>query len=128
LKVKQLIDETAFKIVAELKKANLIKSNKLGTFSKTEFALYHYHEWKTIDSDYTKKFVEIIEKSLLRIESDEYFDIITLKYFDGMTHEKIAEQLNVDEKTVRYHKNRLINKLRPIMYSDDYIRELIFDL
>lgn len=46
----ELIDKTARAVVSELKKADLIKENKLGTFKKTEKVLYQYPEWKTSES------------------------------------------------------------------------------
>ena len=128
MKVKELINETAYQIVAELKKADLIKSNKLGTFKKTEKVLYEYTDWKDADGKETKKLVKQIEKALKRIETDPYYDLIELKYFKGWTHERIAEYFDIDEKAVRYHRQKLIERLRPIIFSDEFIHELIFDL
>jgi RNA polymerase sigma factor (sigma-70 family) len=128
LKVAELIEHTARQIVAELKKVDLIKTNKLGTFKKTEKVLYEYPNWKDSNGKETKRLVKQIDKALERIESDPYYDLIELKYFKGWTHEKIAEHFDIDEKAVRYHRQKLIEKLRPIIFSDEFIHELIFDL
>ena len=128
MKVTELIDETAYKIVAELKKADLIKSNKLGTFEKTEKVLYAYSDWKESDGKETRKLVKQIEKALKKIEAEPYYELIELKYFKGWTHERIAEYFDVDEKTIRYQRQKLIERLRPIIFSDEFIHELIFDM
>lgn len=124
MKVNELIDKTARAVVSELKKADLIKENKLGTFKKTEKVLYQYPEWKTSESKDTQKFVQLIDMALKKIESDDYYELIDLKYFQGWTHERIAEYFGVDEKSIRYHRKRLIECLRPIIFSDEFIKEL----
>lgn len=128
MKVTELIDETAYKIVAELKNADLIKSNKLGTFKKTEKVLYEYSDWKESDGKETRKLVKQIEKALKKIEAEPYYELIELKYFKGWTHERIAEYFDVDEKAIRYQRQKLIERLRPIIFSDEFIHELIFDM
>lgn len=130
MKVSELVDKTADKtaraVVAELKRAGIIKDNKLGSFKKTERALYEFGEWRGRDdlSDETKKFCGLICRALDRIEDDPYFEIITLKYFQHWTHERIAEYYNVDVSVISKRRTKLINQLRPVIFSDDFIREL----
>ena len=106
----------------------MIKINQLGTFKKTEKVLYEYPEWKKSENEETKHFVLQIERALKRVETDPYYELIELKYFKGWTHERIAEYFGVDEKAIRYQRQKLIEKLRPIIFSDEFIHELIFDL
>lgn len=131
---KDYINETAAKtacaVVRELKRSGLIKENSLGigTFKKTEKALYEFPKWKDCDGKETRHFVSQIENAIDVIRDEPYFELIELKYFNGWTHEKIAEYFDVDEKTIRYQRKKLIERLRPIIFSDEFIRELIFDL
>lgn len=130
MKIDELIgksaEKTARAIVAEMKRAGMIKENHLSSFKKTERALYEFYEWKKQGqlSDETKRFCDLIEKSLERVREDPYFEIIELKYGIGWTHEHIAEYFNVDVSVISKRRTKLINQLRPIIFSDDFIHEL----
>ena len=67
----------------------------------------------------TKREIQRIERALETIEDDEYYDIIPMKYFDCLPVPEIAERLNCDERTFYRHKNRLINKLKIILFGAD---------
>ena len=67
----------------------------------------------------TKKEIARIERALETIQDDEYYDIIPLKYWDLMQPQAIAEALNCDERTYRRHKNRLVNKLKVVLFGAD---------
>lgn len=112
--------------VSELKRAGLIKCGHMGSFKKTEQVLYHYSEWIKDDnaSEQTKKFCELVSASLDKLKDDPYYEIIELKYFEGQTHEKIAEYFDVDVSLISKRRTKLVNRLRPILFSDDFIREL----
>lgn len=126
--VNEVIEKTAQKVVAELKRADLIKDNRLDSFKKTEKVLYELPEWKLSEDEATQKFVQLAERALDRIRDDPYYDLIELKYFRGWTHEKIAEYFGVDVSVISKRRTKLVNQLRPVMFSSDFIRELLFDL
>lgn len=67
----------------------------------------------------TKKEIQRIERALETIEDDEYYDIIPLKYWDQLPPAEIAERLNCDERTFYRHKNRLVNKLKVVLFGAD---------
>jgi DNA-directed RNA polymerase specialized sigma24 family protein len=67
----------------------------------------------------TKKEIQRIERALETIQDDEYYDIIPLKYWDLMQPAQIAETLNCDERTFYRHKNRLVNKLKVVLFGAD---------
>lgn len=69
--------------------------------------------------------VNMTENALKNIEDDKYYKIIELKYFEEMTLEYAAEEFNVDERTIRRQKNRLINRLRALIFSDNVIRDIM---
>ena len=128
---KQLIEMTVKQTVAELKRAGLIRANRLDSFKKTERILYEYPKFKKIVTEYkfedmtiTPKFVEMIENALHDVSDDPYFQIIELKYFKGWTHEQIAEYFDVQPAAISKQRTKLINRIRAGIFSDDFISEL----
>lgn len=167
-------EQTAEKVVFELKKRGLMKKHEQTAFQKTEQLLYHYMSFKNaialkeeelqmikkhglrersksiivlsgnsgINSDsmlekiedkinsitesivVTKRFINIIDSALMKIKNDDYYKLIVLKYFEGKTHEEIAEICGKDVSTITRNKNRLINKLKITLFSDDVIHEI----
>lgn len=71
------------------------------------------------------EYLDLIDEALEKISNDDYFDIIRMKYFEGKTHEEIAEYLNVDVSTVSRNKKRLINKLAIYLFPDDSMIEFL---
>lgn len=128
----EIIEETAQKtaraVVAELQRVGQIKPERLGTFKKTERVLYMFPTMQKDADGETGKLYEQIRRSLNEIADDPYFELIQQKYFYKWTHERSAEFFGVDEKTIRYQRKKLIDRLRPLIFSDEYIRELILDL
>ena len=128
MKISNLIEQTANKtarqVINELKRAGMIKESHLGSFKKTERILYEYPNWRQLDFEETKRFCNMIEKALDSIRDDPYFQIIELKYFQKWSHERIAEYYNVNVSVISKRRTKLINQLRPIIFSVDYIKEL----
>lgn len=116
--------KTARSVVSEMKRKDIIKSNALNSFKKTEKVLYEYPAWKKSDSDETRKFCELIERALKEVEGDPYYELIELKYFERWTHERIAEYFDVDVSVISKRRTKLIDRLRPIIFSEDFIKEL----
>lgn len=128
--IKDLIDEVTTQTVVKLKKSGLMKDNNISAFKKTERLLKNYNKYKlAIENDpentlKTKKLVRIIDRALKSIETDQYYSIIEMYYFEHKTREQIAEFYDVDEKTVSRNKRRLLNEIRIILFSDTTIEEL----
>lgn len=100
------------------------KESQLGSFKKTEKILYLYPRWQNMKIDDTEKFCSLIEKALESVADDPYYKIIELKYFQKWTHERIAEFFGVDVSIISKRRTRLINALRPIIFSAEFIKEL----
>lgn len=124
--IEMTAEKTARAVVSEMKRAGLIKDNRLGSFKKTERALYEFAEWINIEetTEQTKRFCDLIQRALNRVRDDPYYQIIELKYFEHWTHERIAEYFDVDVSVISKRRTKLINQLRPIIFTDDFIREL----
>ena len=132
---KELIDLTVKHTVAELKRNGLIRENKLNSFQKTERILYEYPKFKKIVNEYkvdgltiTPKFVAMIDNALQGVADDPYFQIIELKYFNGWTHEQIAEYFDVQPAAISKQRTKLINRIRAGIFSEDFISELYNDV
>lgn len=131
MNAKQLIEITVNATVKELKRAGLIRENKLNSFQKTERILYEYPKMKHNVEIYqfegmtiTREFVQLIDEALKGIGDDPYFEIIPLKYFEGKTHEQIAEYFDVQPAAISKQRTKLINRIRGVIFSDDFINEL----
>lgn len=72
----------------------------------------------------TKVFIRYIDRVIKKLEEDEYYPIIKLKYFKGKNIEQIAEIMNKDTSTISRNKNRLINELRPLLLPNDVISNI----
>jgi len=67
----------------------------------------------------TKHEIRRIDRALETIQDDPYYDIIPLKYWDLLPPAEIAEALHCDERTFYRHKNRLVNKLKVVLFGAD---------
>jgi RNA polymerase sigma factor (sigma-70 family) len=72
----------------------------------------------------TEKFIGIIDNALDSLKDDPYFEIIPMKYFEGLPREEIADCFECDVRTVSRNKNRLINLLQIRLFSDEFIYSL----
>lgn len=72
----------------------------------------------------TKKFIDAVDAAMDTIRDDPWVEIIELKYLMGYSNVKCAELLECDEKTIRRHKNRLVNALSIQLFSEEVISNL----
>lgn len=128
--VQAAAEATVNKMVAELKKENLLKKQSKA-FQKTEQLLYAYLNYKMAIKDEEaiepakSNYVEMIERALLKVKSDPYFNIIVYRYFEQRTIEEIASLMKLEPETVRRNKNRLIDKLKISFFPDEAMAELL---
>lgn len=67
----------------------------------------------------TERLVERIERALEVVNKDNYYFIITEKYFNQATNQDIEENFHVSVSTIRRHRNRLINELQIQLFGAD---------
>lgn len=72
----------------------------------------------------TKHYIAIVDRELEKLSHDSYYDLIRLLYFEGKTQEDAAEYFECERTTIWRHKQRLVSKLRVMLFSDDVISEL----
>lgn len=127
MNIEKIIQQTAEATAREVLKQSKEKREKdsqLGSFKKTEKILYEYPRWQNLQISETEKFCGLVQKALESISDDPYFQIIELKYFQKWTHERIAEYFGVDVSVISKRRTKLINALRPLIFSADFIKEL----
>lgn len=125
--IEEIINKTAKAAAREVLEQSREKQQKemqLGSFKKTEKILYEYPRWKNTDVKETARFCNMIETALESVSSDPYYKIIELKYFQKWTHERIAEYFGVDVSVISKRRIKIINTLRPILFSAEFIKEL----
>lgn len=122
--IQKIINDTVNSTVLKLKMAGLMKDDRKTAYEKTEELLRNYNAFKKSDQPYTIKLVKKINDALDMITDDMYYDVIVMYYFEKKTREEIAEQYDTTVTTISRNKTRLINKLKPILFSDDVIYEL----
>lgn len=125
MEIEEIIRQTVNTTILKLKTAGLMNDNGKSAYQKTEMLLKNYKNFKrSIDQPYAKKVVDKIEKGLKEIETDIYYEIIPMFYFENATRENIAEYFNTSETTISRNKKRLVNQLKALLFSDDMIYEL----
>lgn len=60
-----------------------------------------------------------------KLSDNRTISCLKLKYFDDMTHEYIAEKLNITERTVIRNKNYMIRQLQLMIFSNEVIKEIL---
>lgn len=132
MEIEEIIEETANSVVIKLKKAGLLKGHKKSAFKKTEQLLRSYNRFKKAielhegDTEKTKTIVKMIDDALNQInnEAGDYAGLLECIYFDSETREELAFDYDCEPITITRNKNKMINKLKDILFSDDVIEEL----
>lgn len=125
--INEVITKTAKGVVLQLETAGIITGNKTA-YQKTEWVLKNYNALKQADSiDGTaSRFLARLETALNTIaETDEYYDIIPMCFFENKTSEDIADYFGISVRSVRRNKSRLLNSLKVYLFADTCIKEIL---
>ena len=119
--IEYIVDRTVIK----LKMSGLMKDTRKTAYQKTEALLRNYNTFSKVeDQPSTTKLMKIINEALDEIKDDPYYEIIPLIYFENATREYVAEEFDTTVTTISRNKNRLVNKLKTRIFSDEVIYEL----
>lgn len=104
-------------------------TRKKSAFKKTEELLYNYKLFKVAielneNTQKAQGIVNLIDNVLEALIDDEYIDLIPMIYFEKLSREECAAYFNVEPITITRNKNRLVNKLKNILFADDAIDEM----
>ena len=58
------------------------------------------------------------------LRNNKFYDLIELKYYEQKSYEEIAEYFDCDVSTVSRNKNKLINKIKGLLFPANSIEEL----
>jgi hypothetical protein len=72
-----------------------------------------------------ESYIYQIDQALAAIKDDPYFELISMKYFEGQSREDLAYYFDCDVRTTDRHKNRLLNLLQIRLFSDEYLEQLL---
>lgn len=70
---------------------------------------------RRLHGHFNEEYSEKVAKALNEIKTDMYYSIIPLYYGKRMTHEDIAEAMNVEVSTITRNKKRLCIELYKLM-------------
>lgn len=122
--IDKIINDTVDKTILKLKMTGLLKDNRKTAFQKTEELLREYKNLKKDDSETVVKLIAKLETALIDIETEKYFEIIPMIYFENRTREEIAEHFNISVRTVIRQKIKMINQIKTKVFSEDVVFEL----
>lgn len=73
----------------------------------------------------TVQVISMIEKGLAALQSDPYYKILEMRYFEGRTLEDIGLYFNCDHSTISRNKSRLVKELALQWFPDEVVKEYI---
>jgi DNA-directed RNA polymerase specialized sigma subunit len=123
--INEIIETTVNRTVAKLVVEGLLNDDKMTTFEKTEELLRNYNKLRQSEhGSMTRKVIKKINDALESIKNDPYAEAIRLFYIEGKTREYVALELNTTPTTISRNKTRLVNEIKVMLFSDDFIKEI----
>lgn len=112
----------------ERSKSIVFYSSSGGNVSAGDRYLELIEKYK-VEKNETERDLARIDNALDKVKGDKYFEIIELKYIkqEAKTDEQIAEMVEKDRSTVTRNRNRLINKIKTILFPES-IKEFMWNL
>jgi len=123
--IEEIIDKSVERTITKLTETERQKKHEKSAAQKTIELLEGYKYFKMSDDSHTQKVLAQIDEALKMIESDPYYQIIPMRYFEKQSIWDISGFFDVSEKTIVRHRKALVRKLSCILCSDDVIREIL---
>lgn len=73
----------------------------------------------------TVQVIAMIDKCMLALKNDPYYEILPMRYFEGRTLEDIGVYLGYDHSTISRNKNRLVKELAMRLFPDEVVHEFM---
>lgn len=58
------------------------------------------------------------------LKKDKFYELISMKYYEDKTYDEMAEYFKCDSRTIGRNKNKLINRIRVLLFPNDSIDEV----
>ena len=123
--IEEIIERTVKQTIMELNEAERKKKPEKSAVEKTIELLESYNDFKMSTDPNAQKLLEQIDDALKMIQSDPYYEIIPMRFFDHMTIWDISGFFDVSEKTIVRRRKKLVRKLSCILFASDVIREIL---
>ena len=123
--IEEIIKRTVKQTIMELNEAERKKKPEKSAVEKTIELLNSYNDFKMSTDPNAQKRLEQIDEALKMIESDPYYQIIPMRYFEKQSIWDISGFFDVSEKTIVRHRKALVRRLSCILCTDDVIREIL---
>lgn len=123
--IEEIIEKSIERTIKRLMSDGVIKTDRRSVAQKTIDLLERYEQFKLSDQPYTRKVVAQIDSALKMIQSDTYYQIIPMYYFEHLTIFEISGHFDVSEKTITRNRKRLIRQLSSVLFSDDVITDIL---
>lgn len=78
--------------------------------------------------EFIRSSIRLIDMALGSIRQDKFYNIIEMKYFDGMSMEEIAEYCYVSVSTVYRQRERLVSVLAGVIFAGDVINTVLGEM
>ena len=73
----------------------------------------------------TIKAIDLIDKCMGSLKNDPYYNILSMRYFEGRTQEDIALVMGVSQVTISKNNSRLVRELSMRLFPDKVINEIL---
>ena len=69
--------------------------------------------------------IDLVDKGMATLESDPYYKVLEMRYFEGRTQEDIALELGCSQVTISNNKSRLVRELSMPIFTDQVADEIL---
>lgn len=73
----------------------------------------------------TVQAIALIDKCMLALKNDPYYEILPMRYFEGRTLEDIGVYFGCDHTTISRNKSRLVRELSMRLFPDEVVKEFM---
>lgn len=133
LELAKIVSETVVAALTNSSKNTGKTSTPTLAFQKTEQILYNYYDFKKVVRERTAeeesikstvRMIELVDKGITALNTDPYYKVLEMLYFEGRTQEDIALEFKCSQVAISYHKKRLVKKLSVYLYPDQVVEDI----
>ncbi len=73
----------------------------------------------------TVQVIALIDKCMAALKTDQYYEILPMRYFEGRTHEDIGIYFGCDHSTISRNRSRLVKELSMRLFPNEVAKEMM---